>query len=158
MSTMSVCSNASLPYATAKGSETIIRPSTMPVSVLRSCCLLMRIASAGTPTTARTFCDPSFPPFSRLPLTPTSPSRWVSSSRTAARSFSEPSRMRPRSSGRCSSSMGRFSSASWPMSTSRLRILRETMSTGQPTRLLTTCRCPFEAEMELWEVPRSMPT
>src|SRR5438270_5789687 len=44
------------------------------------------------------------------------------------------------------------------MSTDRLRIFFATMSAGQPTKESTTKRSPFDAEMALREVPRSMPT
>src|SRR5438876_8587235 len=44
------------------------------------------------------------------------------------------------------------------MRTVRLRIFFATMSAGQPTKLSTTKRSPFDAEMELLEVPRSIPT
>jgi hypothetical protein len=54
--------------------------------------------------------------------------------------------------------MLRLATASWPMRTSRLSTLRATMSAGQPTKLSTTKRSPFDAEIELREVPRSIPT
>src|ERR1051326_1913292 len=44
------------------------------------------------------------------------------------------------------------------MSTDRLRIFFATMSAGQPTKESTTKCSPFDAEMALREVPRSMPT
>src|SRR3954453_10902496 len=126
----------------------------MPFIELRRYCLFVRSAAAGTPTTARTFEPCTLP----LALTPTRRSRCLSSSRTASTSFSEPSLSRPRSSGRWRSSMVRFATASWPMRTSRLRTFRATMSAGQPTKLSTTKRSPFDAEIALREVPRSMPT
>src|SRR5687768_12074013 len=155
MSMIIVCSSASSPYATANGSDTISRLSTIPFIELRRYCLFVRSAAAGTPTTARTFEASIFPFF---PLTPTRRSRCLRSSRTASTSFSEPSFRRPRSSGRCRSSIVRFSTASCPMRTSRFRTFRATMSRGQPTKLSTTKRSPLDAEMALLEVPRSMPT
>src|SRR5215212_5553189 len=152
MSTIIVCNSASSPYATANGSETISRLSTIPFIELRRYCLFVRSAAAGTPTTARTLCA------SVLPFTPTRRRRCLSSSRTASTSFSEPSFSRPRSSGRCRSSMVRFETASCPIRTSRLRTLRATMSSGHPTKLSTTKRSPFDAEIALRDVPRSMPT
>src|ERR1051325_10403524 len=152
MSMIIVCSSASSPYATANGSLTISRLSTMPFIELRRYCLFVRSAAAGTPTTARTFSASVFP------FTPTRRSRCLSSSRTASTSLSEPSFKRPRSSGRCRSSMVRLDTASCPISTSRLSTLRATMSSGHPTKLSTTKRSPFDAEIALRDVPRSMPT
>src|SRR6476661_4512503 len=73
-------------------------------------------------------------------------------------SFSDPSLMRPRSSGLRKSSIVRLSSASLPTSKSRFRILRATRSAGQPTKLSTTTRSPADVEIALRDVPRSMPT
>src|SRR5258706_2193029 len=126
--------------------------SNRPLRTSRRFCWLLRSAAAGTPSTARTDVD-------SLPLfLATSRSRWPSSSRTACTSFSEPSLMSPRSSGRRRSSIVRLSRASLPTSTSRLRILRATRSAGQPTKLSTTMRSPVDVVMALRDVPRSMPT
>ena len=46
----------------------------------------------------------------------------------------------------------------YTMSTDRFRLFFATLSAGQPTKESTTKRSPFDAEMALREVPRSMPT
>ena len=110
-------------FVTPLGSETRRRLSAIPFTAFRRCWRETRIASAGTPTTACTV----------LPEPPALSIRWPRSSRTAASAFGEPSLMRPRSSGRWRSSIGRFSSASWPKRTAFFTTLRATMSTGHPT-------------------------
>src|SRR5688500_4906353 len=54
--------------------------------------------------------------------------------------------------------MERLETASCPMSTVLLRTFFATMSTGQPTKLSTTNFSPFDAEIALRDVPRSIPT
>ena len=76
-------------------------PSARPSMAVRRCCLLTRNASAGTPTTARTF--GRLLPFC---FRPTSDIRWRSSSQHRLLVRSEPSRITPRSSGRRRSSIG----------------------------------------------------
>src|SRR6185369_6505548 len=130
----------------------MISLSNSPLRTSRRFCLLVRMAAAGTPSTARTD-EASLPPFFE-----TRSMRCPSSSRTAWMSLSDPSLISPRSSGRRRSSIVRCSRASLPTSTSRLRILRATRSAGQPTKLSMTMRSPVDVEIALREVPRSMPT
>src|SRR5262249_33255215 len=129
----------------------MISLSNSPLSTSRRCCLFVRSAAAGTPSTARTGAV-SFAFFVTIE------SRWPISSRTASASFSDASLMSPRSSGRRRSSIVRLSRASLPTSTSRLSIFLATRSAGQPTKLSMTTRSPVDVEMALREVPRSIPT
>ena len=113
-----------MPYATANGSDTMRSASAIPFTAPRKCSRDTRSASAGTPTTAWTDW-PSFLPASEM--------RCFSSSCTASSSFADPCSMRPRSSGRCRSSIGRFSSASAPKRIGFFTTFLATMSRGQPT-------------------------
>ena len=52
MSMTIVWRSASIPYATANGSDTMRSASAIPFTAARRCCRETRSASAGTPTTA----------------------------------------------------------------------------------------------------------
>ena len=123
----------------------------MPLSALRRCCLLIRIASAGTPTTARTgWRLPFFGADERQQMAQQLARRL----NVLLRAFLDQAPFERSMEVEHRAVVERLPADQQ----SRLSTLRATMSAGQPTKLSTTYCSPFDEEMALRDVPRSIPT
>ena len=154
MSMIIVCSSASSPYATANGSLTISRLSTIPFIELRRYCLFVRSAAAGTPTTARTFAAVDLAVRADADEAEEMLEQLAHGLDVLLRAFFQQAALERA----MKVEHGAVGDGVVADEDVRLRTFFATMSAGQPTKLSTTKRSPFDAEIALREVPRSIPT